>query len=209
MSDYTLLATLDRLRTNETMVLQPRMPVVQPEDIEAVADYLEREYERECREYPHNPPPFDRAAATWAAQTVFFAAHLLLHRQDMPEELGNYLPPFSEPLTPSVVLSVDLSLRFLPDLIRKGQQIDPDDALLPLLEALLKPFEYSALGLWDTVGAATEWQTQACLQQLMVDRIIAQQLTPYLADPNWQPHILASLGDYAAELWPHPKNMTS
>ncbi|HAA14343.1 MAG TPA: hypothetical protein DCE41_22720 [Cytophagales bacterium] len=207
--EYSFLATLDRLRTQEALVLQPVLPQVSGEDLQMAGDYLEQEYDREKLEYPEGVPPYDAEAACWAATTVFFAAHLLLHRQDLPEALPKYLPPFVGDITPGGVLSADLCLRFLPHLLKKGYQLDPDDEIVPLLEGYLRRFGYSGLGYFDGVMEPADWQADPCVRQLCTDRIIALQLGAYLNAEPWQEAIHSSLGGYADHFWPQAaKRMT-
>ena len=200
--EYTFLATIDRLRTQEALVLQPVMPTVSEEDIQDVGDYLEREYEREQLEYPHGAPPYEAAAARWAARLIFYAGHLLLHRTDLPESLSQYLTAYPGPLSHGAILSADLCLRFLPDLLQKGHAIDTDDELLPLLEEILRPFGYSGLGYFEGRMEVADWMEDACLRQLCLDRIIGLQLGPYLEVSPWQGWIMESLGGHAATYWP-------
>jgi hypothetical protein len=167
-----------------------------------VIQFLNTEYEKEKKEYPLLAPDFDADAAFWAAKTVYISAQLLLYRANKETDLPQLLPDFGQEQTAEAILSADLCLRFLPDIITHLQLIDPEDALLPLLQKIIHQWHYS--------GIAGELSTEhldfepvmhnPCLWHLYIDRVIAYQKKNLANLPILRDKIKASLGIYAKEL---------
>jgi hypothetical protein len=203
MPNY-FLQTIQHLRQHEAVVLfDHRQPVSEANEVETT-EFLTQAYHAEATDYPYTAPAFDPKAGLWAAKTVFWACQLMLHRTDAPADLAQLLPDFAEPQTASVILSADLTLRFLPDIITRLQLIDPDDALIPVLENHLKTNHYSGVRYWQT-GADLDFSVviaDACLRQLYINRVIAAKNKMVAMHPALTDGIRASLGMFAADFWP-------
>ena len=169
-----LLFTIQHLRRQEEILLHGLLEPALKEDTKELAAFLADEYAAESFGYPHTPPLFDAAAALWGAKTLYTAAQLLLNRQHGEADLPALLSPFSDPLTESAILSADLSLRFLPPIIAQLQRIDPDDALIPILENILITWHYSGIGHSLPIEKLNfePLSGMFCLRQLYIDRVI-------------------------------------
>lgn len=169
-----LLLTIQHLRHQEEILLHGLLGPALKEDTKELAAFLAGEYAAESLNYPHTPPPFDPEAALWGAKTLYTAAQLLLNRQHEEEELPALLPPFSQSIAEGAILSADLTLRFLPAIIAQLHRIDPDDALIPILEEILITWHYSGIGHALPIEKLNfePLSGMFCLRQLYIDRVI-------------------------------------
>ena len=138
--------TVFHLRQAEEIILYDRLLVFTPEDDELVKDLLKIEYETESPGYPFAAPAFDAAAALWGAKTIYTACQLVLYRENKTAELPELLPPYKGDINASAMVSVDLCLRFLPEVISSARNIDPEDSLVEIIENLLTQWHYSGIG---------------------------------------------------------------
>lgn len=69
----------------------------------------------------------------------------MLYRKNEEQDIAILLPSFISPISPSAHLSADLVLRFLPDIIKQLKLIDPEDALIGILERQLVQWYYSGV----------------------------------------------------------------
>ena len=137
-------------------------------------------------ELAHRPPELNRAALLWGAKQVRRAASLLTYREAEPEQLQQALnDTCPESVSASVVYSVDLTYRFLPDLLRLARAASPQDPLVLILKEWANQWPLSSVGISDvTVTSPLTWLDDPCLRQIYVDRILAEQDASRLADPQ-------------------------
>lgn len=179
-----------------------KLQISTAQELEVVA-YLKQFYETESFNYPHQPPLFDANAALWAAHTVYLACQLILFRENKGSELGQILPPYHQEYSAAAMLSADLTLRFLPDIITQASLIDPTDQLVGVLEAHLMAWHYSGVNYPLKVEnlAFSSINSNACLKQLYVDRIIEHKKNNLAQLPAFKTAVKASLGWFAPSLW--------
>jgi len=138
--------SIELLRTKGDIVLHSELVQISEDEEEYVTRFLAQEYENEGVNFPGKLPPFDGEAALWGAKTVFIASQLLMLR-DIPEiDFPKLLPNFDGEMSLSAILSCDLCLRFLPDIIDKAENLDTYDGLIPLLDKHLLTWSYSGIG---------------------------------------------------------------
>ena len=189
-----------------------------------VADLLRGEYIKEVLNFPGAAPSFEPDAAVWAARIVFNASQLLLFREKDAQDIVELLSPYSGPMTPAAILSADLCLRCLPDVIVKAREINPDDPLIGLLEDLLQVWHYSGIGYFrlpegggepagaedsvgiDSMSGGGEFDfspilADDCLRLLYIDRVIERRVTALANLPELRPGILAVMGDHGTSFW--------
>lgn len=197
------LQTVQHLRQYEEVLLFANLLRVSEEDQKEAVRYLASEYKEEAVNYPYRPPPFDEAAALWAAKTVYVAAQLLLYRENKEADLPPLLPAYEGTVTASAVLSADLLLRFLPDVLLQLKAIDPDDALIAVLERHLRTWHYSGVRYAMPVDALdfSLLQSSPPLRQLYVDRVIQYKNSPLAKHDAIRQGVKASLGLYASPFW--------
>lgn len=198
-----LVNTIRHLRQQEEILLFGNLFEIDEPDKQATVAFLKEEYHTEALDYPFHAPEFDAEVALWAAQTVYTAAQILLYRQHNVADLPALLPDFLLDPTPSRVLSADLTLRFLPDMLSQAQYLDPEDAVIPLLETKLIHWHYS--------GVAAKLPLEkldfryiadnACTYQLYTNRIIQYKNITLASHPAFLSPVLASLGNHTDAFW--------
>jgi hypothetical protein len=196
------LKMLLNLRQEEVMLYDNLLSAQEAEEKE-VLYFLEMEYQEEKTNHPHQAPNFHPSAALWAAKTVYFAAQLILYRENQPGELKTLLPSFNGVINAETILSADLCLRFLPAIITKLKVIDTEDVLIEVLETHLSTWHYSAIGYpldWSTIEFANIEQ-HPCLYQLYLDRIIEHKVHALASIVPFEKGIQASLGWHSNLLW--------
>ena len=107
---------ITRLYQHGEIVLYNNVLNILTDEALVTSDFLREVYDWEKQNYPFIPPEFDWTAALWSAKVVYFSAQLLLYRADTIEEVETLLQPYTEKPNASNILSVDICLRFLPDL---------------------------------------------------------------------------------------------
>lgn len=147
-------------------------------------------------ELAYQPPKLNREALLWGAVQVRRAASLLTYREVEPEQLQTALTvPCPESISPSVVYSVDLTYRFLPDLLRLARAASPQDPLVAILKDWANQWPLSSVGISDVkVADALIWLDDSCLRQIYVDRILAEQDASRLADTRTLDAVRTAVG---------------
>ncbi|MFH6946378.1 hypothetical protein [Flavobacterium sp. FlaQc-50] len=197
------LETIYHLRTIEQVILYNKMSTISKEEEEEVILFLETEYENEILDYPWKAPEFNREAAGWGAKTVYFAAQLVLYREHKISELDLFLPKYKGVLSASALLSADLCLRFLPQLIIEMKRIDADDLAIPILEQLLADFHYSAIGFdvdYETINLDTVFSDDS-LKQLYLNRVVERKALKTAAIKEINQELMAGFGAHKQVFW--------
>lgn len=131
---------------------------------------------------PGTPPTVSDTAALWGLTATFTACSLIVHRQHTVETFSSQFECSQlGVLSPSIVYSVDLTFRFLPDVHRLAMSLAESDPLCDVLEELGRQWPLSSVGMGfrelkdapiqypaDHLAA---WWHDACLRQLYLDRI--------------------------------------
>lgn len=201
--DMPFLETIYHLRTIEQIILYNKMTKVLSKEEKETILFLESEYENEILEYPGQAPDFHGEAALWGAKTLYFAAQLVLFRDHKIEELPVFLPEFKGEINAQVLLSADLCLRFLPQIILELKRIDADDKAIPILEKHMTDFSYSAIG-FDVVSEVINPDvvfSDSCLKQLYLNRVVERKAKKNAEIENVKTELLAGFGDYKHVFW--------
>jgi len=191
-------------------MLYERVLSVSDEEKFQTAQFLKSEYEMELLEYPAGCPPFDSAAAVWAAQVTYISAQLILYRETEEQDLDSLLPSFESPITVSAVLSADLCLRFIPDMVRQLQIIDSGDKLIEVLESILQRWPYSGINYKSPDFKESEIdfiQNNSYLYKMYCERIVKDKITKLAEHPAFSKGVSAQLGIYGQELWKEFKTL--
>lgn len=200
------IETIFRLRSNEEIVVFEKQLKTDIAEEKELVFYLENEYENEALEYPFEAPSFDKSAALWAAKIIYFGAQLLLFREETAKDISTLFPEYGSQKSASVHLSADICLRFLPSLLSKLREIDPEDPLIQRMEKILQGFPYSAVGYFTETG---KWQPDnnlmenSCSRLLMINRVIAKKDRIIAADPHIKSLIESALGNHLQVFWPN------
>lgn len=167
--------SIELLRTSGDIILHSSFVQWSEDDEEYVTQFLSEEYQKEAINFPGELPKFNEEAALWGAKTVFIASQLLMLRDIAELEFPKLLPAFDLEIDLGAILSSDLCLRFLPDIIEQAEDIDSYDGLIPLLDELLMDWSYSRIGrrLLDPNQKQRNIEPLKCkeMQLLLVERI--------------------------------------
>ncbi len=203
MKKQYFLQVVQALRVSEEIVLYGHRLEIPPKETEAVISFLENEYQKEILDYPYKVPRFDKEAALWAAKIIYIAAQLILYRKDEAADLVRLLPDYISTPSPSSIVSVDLCLRFLPQMILQLKLIDVEDPLIDVLEKKLSIWHYSGIRYDLNVEELdyTIINSNACLEQLYLNRIVHFKNKMLANLPIFKDKINANLGLYKKEFW--------
>lgn len=200
--------TIYHLRTHEEVLFYSRFTNIPPEEDQLVRDLLSIEYANECVDYPYTGlvyagPAYEAEAAGWAAKTIYFALQLMLNRERKEIELEHILPAYAGEITPGAILSADLCLRFLPEILHKTRGIDGEDAIIPVLETHLQIWHYSGIG-YSMNTEALDFDvvfSNPCSKQLYMDRMMERRALSLTGIPLLRQEVKNSLGDFSTVLW--------
>lgn len=192
------------LREEEEVCLYRQVLDLGKEEMEEIVHYLAKEYELERKEYPFKAPTFDQEAALWGAMTIYKSAQLLLYRAHKAKDLQQLIPPYPGLIDAGAMLSADLCLRFLPDIVHELEGIDIEDELLPILLQLLQVWHYSAIARPSDAVEKLDFipiTSNDCLLQLYCNRVIEYKNLNLAKQPTLQGRIAANLGDFKQQFW--------
>jgi hypothetical protein len=156
---------------------------------------LETDYRRGL---PGEAPAVSTRSAEWALRGLYRACQFLIYRE-LPEDLlrSDLGLPCPEPASPIVCYSVDLSFRFLPDLIRFARAASVDDPLVECLQKWAAAWPLSSVGIPDvTPGSVDGFIDDSSLRTLYVDRILATQDQSRLTDARSAAAVRVALGGF-------------
>ena len=179
-----------------------------PRDVSAMTEELV-EFEKVYRStLPHYPPPLSLDSAGWACGMLYRACQFLVYReygeQAIAEQLSSSCP--LKP-SPSVCYSVDLTFRFLPDLVRLARAAAEHDPLLTPLLRWAGDWPLSSVGIKGVEGIEVEpFIDDPCLRLMYVDRIIAQLDVSRLNDDRVRDAVREAIGAFpelVPDLRPH------
>jgi hypothetical protein len=196
--NYLCLKMLQTLRFQEEIVLYGNLLSIEEEEKEAIITFLRTEYLQESLDFPYQAPLFDKEAALWAAKTIYIAAQLILYRQHAPKDLDELLPDYQGIMSPAAILSADLCLRFLPDMLVQLKLIDFDDKLIPILEKFLTKWHYSGIQYpldieklyFETI------EKDFCVKQMYTNRVLFYKKEHLMNHHALRELISANLGLY-------------
>jgi len=202
MESY-FLTMIQNARINEEVIIYGNTLDIDEKEMDETVKFLYSEYVNEATSYPYIYPSFHEEAALWGAQLFFIASQLLLHRKNRPEELITLIPAYKGKFSAGAILSADLTLRFVPDILFNLKKIDTEDDLIPLLEKIMEKWHYSGIryltGLQDPDFNVIN--NNFCLKHLYVDRIIECKNTALACHPSMIDEVLAVLGIFEDEFW--------
>lgn len=158
-----------------------------------------RELDRLARaEMPCQAPELDPAAGEWALLAVYRACQALVYREIEPDAVRDALSrPCPRPPSHEVCYSVDLALRFLPELTGLARGIAEDDPLVEGLLALARAWPLSSVGV-KGLGAVDvqPFLGHPGLRRLYADRVIERADLSRLCDPATRDAVREALGAF-------------
>lgn len=200
-----LTSFLHDLLNTGSITLTGRPAPFTADDLLAADALLQAYHAEDAQELPQRAPAFDAPAARWAAHYVYYTTLLLLARELDETVMETYLPPFSSQLTPEAVYAVDLTFRYLPDLLHLAKGLAPGDALVARLRATARQWPFSFVGAESgdaEAKAEAPVLVHPTLRLAYIDRIVARQDRGRARQDHLRPLVQAALGAHAATLWP-------
>jgi hypothetical protein len=183
----------------EGRVAAPAPAELASDDLSEAALVLEEQDEL-CRlDAPEGLPAYDSQAATWAAIQFYHACQITMFR-DIGEDAiaklrDNELKNWGQA---EAHYSVDLSFRFLPDLIRIARSMATDDPLVNLLMDWCRRWPLSSVGVKGTgdvqLGPIGE---SPGLMSMYVDRVLAREAAERVGNGLVAREIRRALGLYS------------
>jgi hypothetical protein len=205
------LDTLFLLRQEECITIFTDLLEISRKEENDAAEYLETEFEKERLEFLSDTISYDKEAAVWAAKVLYHSVQLHLIRQDTAKDLDTLIPAFKGKRNISAILSADLSLRFLPQIIMVLQQADPEDRLIKLLENILAQFHYSAVG-FNLELENIKWEEElkdSTYRKLYLERIVEKKSYQLAEIPYINNLLIAEFGLYKDVFWKELKIMNN
>jgi hypothetical protein len=154
-------------------------------------------------ELPATPPALSIPAATWAATLFYHACRFLVYREFGEAVIrSNLQSKCPESPSPSSCYSVDLTLRYLPDLIRQASGIADDDPLVKSLMQIARQWPLSSVGIpLEGEVDASRFIKDRCLRTMYAERILTQGDVTRLKSSEVRQVVREVIGIHA-ERWP-------
>jgi len=204
------LDTLFLLRQEECITIFSDIYEISKKGEEDALDYFQAEFEKERLEFLSDAVVCDVETALWAAKLLYYSAQLYLIRENTAKDLNMLIPPFKGKKDISALLSADLSLRFLPQIVSALQIADPEDPLVKILESVLKQFHYSAIGS-DLDLEEINWEEELkdkTYRKLYLERIVEKKAYTLAEIPYLNRLLIAEFGLYKDIFWRELKTIT-
>ncbi|WP_261509773.1 hypothetical protein [Chryseobacterium paludis] len=195
--------TLFLLRKEECITIFSNIQTISKKEEQDAADYFESEFEKERLEFLSDYLICDKETAVWAAKVFYHAAQLYLVRENTAKDLDQLIPEFRGEKNVSALLSADLSLRFLPQIITALQTLDPNDPLIGRLENILSQFHYSGVE-YDLDLGKINWEEELedpSFRKLYLERIVEKRAYRLAEIPYINQLLIAEFGLHKDELW--------
>ncbi|SIS42680.1 hypothetical protein SAMN05421768_107106 [Chryseobacterium joostei] len=204
------LDTIFLLRKNECITLFSNLQEISLEEETEAGDYFETEFEKERLEFLSDQLVCDKTTAVWASKVLYHSAQLYLIRENTAKDLENLIPRFQGTKNVSSILSADLSLRFLPEVVTALNSVDPEDTLITLLEDILTEFHYSGIG-YDLHLKHVNWEEELkdkTYRKLYLERIVDKRDYKLAEIPFINKLLIAEFGMHKDAFWRELKIIT-
>jgi hypothetical protein len=204
------LDTIFLLRKEECITLFSSLQQISPQEEVEAGDYFETEFEKERLEFLSDQLTCNKETAVWAAKILYHSAQLYLIRENTEKNIENLIPAFKGSRDVSSILSADLSLRFLPQVIVALNSVDPEDPLIAMLEDILTQFHYSGIG-YDLDLKNVNWKEELkdkTYRKLYLERIVEKKDYKLAEIPFINKLITAEFGIYKDAFWRELKTIT-
>ncbi len=197
------LDTLFLLRKEGALTIFSDLKTLTKKEENEAEDFFESEFEKERLDFLSDKIPFNKEAAIWAAKILYHSAQLYLIRKDTAKDLEKLIPQYQDEKDVSAILSADLSLRFLPQLLDALQVADSTDPLVKMLENILHQFHYSGIGL-DLNLEKINWEEELkdkTYRKLYLERIVEKKAYKLAEISYINQLLIAEFGMYKDVLW--------
>ncbi|MGE6397549.1 hypothetical protein [Chryseobacterium scophthalmum] len=197
------LDTLFLLRKEGALTIFSDLKTLTKKEENDAEDFFESEFEKERLDFLSDKIPFNKESAIWAAKILYHSAQLYLIRKDTAKDLEKLIPQYQGEKDVSAILSADLSLRFLPQLLDALQVADSTDPLAKMLENISYQFHYSGIGL-DLNLEKINWEEELkdkTYRKLYLERIVGKKAYKLAEIPYINQLLIAEFGMYKDIFW--------
>ncbi|UKB84738.1 hypothetical protein LF887_03590 [Chryseobacterium sp. MEBOG06] len=204
------LDTIFLLRKNECITLFSSLHEISLKEELDAADYFETEFEKERLEFLSDQLICSKETAVWAAKVLYHSAQLHLIRENTAKDMDKLIPEFKGVRNISSILSADLSLRFLPQIILVLNIADSEDKLITILEDILTLFHYSGIG-YDLDLKNINWEKELedkTYRKLYLERIVEKRDYKLAEIPFINKLLIAEFGMHKETFWKELKIIT-
>lgn len=178
-------------------------------DIVATKQLLHKYYLEDSLEMPGIAPAYSESAALWAAEYLYKAVQLTVLRDIKEQQVIEVLQNYTDPITPDVIYSADLMLRYLPALFHLAKGLSPADVLVITLKKLAAQWPFSSVGIELSLPAdEADIMTNPSLSQAYIDRIIQQKDRKRVTSLALEKRIYQVVGNHLASFWPNYEPIT-
>ncbi|MCW3160008.1 hypothetical protein [Chryseobacterium oryctis] len=205
------LDTLFLLRKDECITIFTDIQEISKKEEEDAAEYFESEFEKERLEFLDSQLDCNQETAVWAGKVLYHSAQLYLIRKGTDKNLNTLIPQYKGTKNISSILSADLSLRFLPQIIMALQIKDPEDVLVKMLEEILLQFHYSGIG-YDLNVENINWEEELenkTYRKLYLERIVEKKAYKLAGIPFINSLLMAEFGLHKDIFWRELENSNS
>ncbi|MGH1520006.1 hypothetical protein [Chryseobacterium sp. JK1] len=204
--------TIFLLRKNECITLFSDLQEISSKEESEVGDYFETEFEKERLEFLSDQITCNKETAVWAAKVLYHSAQLYLIRENTTKSIPTLIPLFKGRRDVPSILSADLSLRFLPQIIIALNDVDPEDELIKILEDILSVFHYSGIGYdFDFDPEKINWEEELkdkTYRKLYLERIVHKKDYKLAEIPFINKLLIAEFGLHKDAFWRELKIIT-
>ena len=166
------------------------------DDMAKVHEVLSELDSRARLEMPFQPPQLSLSAALWGATMLYRSSQFLVFRElgaDLVKKTLSSRCP--ERPSPETSYSVDLTFRYLPDLVSLARGIAEDDPLVGGLLVLARTWPLSSVGILGVGDVdVSPFMPHPSLRQTYVDRILERRDLSRLSDPRVREAAQEALG---------------
>lgn len=197
------LDTLFLLRKEGALTIFSDLKTLTKKEENDAEDFFESEFEKERLDFLSDKISFNKESAIWGAKILYHSAQLYLIRKDTAKDLEKLIPQYQGEKDISAILSADLSLRFLPQLLDALQVADCTDPLVKMLENILHQFHYSGIGL-DLNLEKINWEEELkdkTYRKLYLERIVEKKAYKLAEIPYINHLLIAEFGMYKDVFW--------
>ncbi|WP_276734564.1 hypothetical protein [Chryseobacterium carnipullorum] len=197
------LDTIFLLRDSGSITVFSNLQEISKKEEQEAGDYFEAEFEKERLEFLSTDINCDKETAVWGAKVLYHSAQLYLIRENTSKDLDQLIPRMKITTDVPTILSADLSLRFLPQIISVLQTADPYDPLVKILEEILTQFHYSGIGYplkLEKVNWEKELQDKT-YRKLYLERIVEKKAYTLAEIPYINKLLVADFGLHKDVYW--------
>lgn len=171
-------------------------------DKEATITILRKYYHRSILDMPFEAPKFHEAAAFWGATFIYRTVQFILLRDLEEEEIKTHLQDFPMEKNPEVIYSVDLTFRYLKDLLNLAKGLSLNDPLVIRLKEVAAEWAFSSVGIKsiEKINDKIFLQNDS-LRTAYVDRIIEAKDLKRIHNDEIKELVATALGNHTEIFW--------